>query len=774
MMKKWIGILALVLAVALGGIPAFAGSSDSGGGTPVGNLYAEADGQRIDVLAVNGAAYLFLPASSDPETTQILGGETEALPAVQVLQAALQPTIYITSSDRMNEGRSFVDAAKTNVTTGSMMMVDAEGTVLYEGELTQIKARGNSTFNYAPKKSYQIKLGKKTDLLGTGEKVKTWVLLAAYHDATKVHDKTIKDLAASLGMDYTASAGWVNVYYDGEYRGLYELSEKNSVGSTGVDIADMEEAYEQVNEDYGTDPVTAEARNRFGNRFSYTRGLFEPENITGGYLLEINGSRYDEASGFITRKNKGVNVKSPEWAGPEAMTYISEFYQEFEEAVYAQDVAGNYTGYNAQTGKYYYDYVDRDSLVKFFMLKDLTRNTDSFYSSTFFYKDKDADKLVCGPVWDQELIFGTGWTAPVSSNGYYRQYLEEALVKIPDFQEAVRAYYQSTFREQAETLLGEEGILARNTAAISDSVDMDHILWPFVRSGYPKGKNHLWDKATTYADVTDNMTDWVRNRLTYLDSRLGEGTDGAIDPDSGGNQGGQGHDPAGDNPTGQGEDPGNNGGGNGGGNGGNGGGGGGVKPDDPTPVPTVTPTEEEPLFEDVPGDAYFADPVKWAVKQGITNGITGTRFGPDLSCTRAQMTAFLWRAAGSPEPAAADNPFSDVEAGSYYEKAVLWAVEKGITNGTSETTFSPKAIVTRGQSVTFLYRMLASSAGEGVTEGDGEGEFVDVSQNAYYYDAVRWAAQAGVTTGKTDKLFAPDDSCTRAQIVTFLYRAMAE
>ena len=758
MMKKWIGILALVLAVALGGIPAFAGSSDSGGGTPVGNLYAEADGQRIDVLAVNGAAYLFLPASSDPETTQSLGGETGALPAVQVLQAALQPTIYINSSDRANEGRSFVDAAKTNVTTGSMKMVDAEGTVLYEGELTQIKARGNSTFNYAPKKSYQIKLGKKTDLLGTGEKVKTWVLLAAYHDATKVHDKTIKDLAASMGMDYTASAGWVNVYYDGEYRGLYELSEKNSVGSTGVDIADMEEAYEQVNEDYGTDPVTAEARNRFGNRFSYTRGLFEPENITGGYLLEINGSRYDEASGFITRKGKGVNVKSPEWAGLEAMTYISEFYQEFEDAVYAQDSDGNYTGYNAQTGKYYYDYMDRDSLVKFFMLKELTRNTDSFYSSTFFYKDKDADKLVCGPVWDQELIFGTGWTAPVNSNGYYRQYLEEALVKIPDFQEAVRAYYQGTFREQAESLLGEEGILARNTAAISESVAMDHILWPFVRAGYPKGKNHLWEKGTAYADVTGEMTDWVRKRLAYLDGRLGEGTGGEIDPGSGGNQGGQGNDPAGD-------DPGNN----GGENGGNGGGGGAVKPDDPTPVPTVTPTEEDPSFEDVPGDAYFADPVKWAVKQGITNGITGTRFGPDLSCTRAQMVAFLWRAAGSPEPAAADNPFSDVDVGGYYEKAVLWAVEKGITNGTSGTTFSPKAIVTRGQSVTFLYRMLAPPA-----VGEETRTFADVPQGAYYCESVRWAAAAGVTTGKTDELFAPEDSCTRAQIVTFLYRAMAE
>ena len=199
-------------------------------------------------------------------------------------------------------------------------------------------------------------------------------------------------------------------------------------------------------------------------------------------------------------------------------------------------------------------------------------------------------------------------------------------------------------------------------------------------------------------------------------------------------------------------------------------------PDDPEPTPGPVP---EILFEDVPDGEYYYDPVKWAVNGGITNGIDETHFGPDLSCTRAQMVTFLWRAAGSPEPGSADNPFTDVEAGSYYEKAVLWAVEKEITNGTSETTFSPDMTVTRGQSVTFLYRLqgepsLASPAGGGVTEGDGEGAFSDVSQDAYYYDAVRWATENEVTKGTSETTFEPESPCTRAQIATFLYRAMTE
>lgn len=171
-----------------------------------------------------------------------------------------------------------------------------------------------------------------------------------------------------------------------------------------------------------------------------------------------------------------------------------------------------------------------------------------------------------------------------------------------------------------------------------------------------------------------------------------------------------------------------------------------------------------PAFTDVPADAYYADAVAWAVENGITNGTSATTFGPNISCTRAQMVTFLWRAAGSPEPTTANNPFTDVQAGSYYYDAVLWAVEQGITEGTSATTFSPDATVTRGQTVTFLYRAAGSPEVSG-------GSFSDVAADAYYADAVVWAVAEGVTNGTSSTTFSPNSACTRAQIVTFMYRA---
>ena len=183
---------------------------------------------------------------------------------------------------------------------------------------------------------------------------------------------------------------------------------------------------------------------------------------------------------------------------------------------------------------------------------------------------------------------------------------------------------------------------------------------------------------------------------------------------------------------------------------------------------TFVEIAEEPEtlpFVDVPTGAYYYDAVAWAVENDITTGTSATTFGPDIICTRAQMVTFLWRAAGSPEPESTVNPFTDVSAGAYYYDAVLWAVEQGITNGTSASTFSPDATVTRGQTVTFLWRYDGSTAVSGSS-------FVDVAADAYYADAVTWAASEGVTTGTSATTFSPDNDCTRAQIVTFLYRYM--
>ena len=176
----------------------------------------------------------------------------------------------------------------------------------------------------------------------------------------------------------------------------------------------------------------------------------------------------------------------------------------------------------------------------------------------------------------------------------------------------------------------------------------------------------------------------------------------------------------------------------------------------------VKETKDNP-FTDVSSGAYYYDAVLWAAENGVTDGVTATLFAPDAPCTRAQIVTFLWRAAGSPEPVGT-SAFTDVPASAYYAKAVAWAVENGITTGTSETTFSPDAPCTRGQSMTFLYRARKGAA-------NASTGFTDVPAGAYYAAPVAWAVENGVTNGTGETTFSPDVPCTRAEIVTFLYRA---
>ena len=194
-----------------------------------------------------------------------------------------------------------------------------------------------------------------------------------------------------------------------------------------------------------------------------------------------------------------------------------------------------------------------------------------------------------------------------------------------------------------------------------------------------------------------------------------------------------------------------------------------TKPSETPAKPSETPTNpsEKPTvsFTDVEMDSWYTEAIQWAVANNITTGLDSTTFGTKHLLTRGQMVTFLWRAAGSPEPAEAGHPYADVKAGSYYEKAVLWAVAQGITNGTSSTTFSPNAPCTRGQTVTFLWRAA------GKPQASGSTAFADLNPKAYYYEAVQWAAEQGITNGIGGGRFDPDSACTRSQGVTFLYRA---
>ncbi len=170
-------------------------------------------------------------------------------------------------------------------------------------------------------------------------------------------------------------------------------------------------------------------------------------------------------------------------------------------------------------------------------------------------------------------------------------------------------------------------------------------------------------------------------------------------------------------------------------------------------------------FLDVDDDAYYASGVSWALDNEITNGVSDYGFAPDQACTRAQAVTFLWRTAGCPAPNSTQCPFTDVSPGAYYYPAMLWAVEKGITNGMTETTFVPDAPCTRAQIVTFLYRAAGSPP-----VGNGGGSFFDVPRDSYYYGPVLWALANAITQGTEPGRFSPNDKCTRGQIVTFLRR----
>ena len=178
----------------------------------------------------------------------------------------------------------------------------------------------------------------------------------------------------------------------------------------------------------------------------------------------------------------------------------------------------------------------------------------------------------------------------------------------------------------------------------------------------------------------------------------------------------------------------------------------------------VIPYWEHP-FVDVEPSAYYRDGITWAYHRGITNGTDETHFAPEEFCTRAQVVTFLWRWAGSPEPNAFQHGFADVKAGSYYEKAVVWALEKGVTKGVDAIHFAPDAVCTRGQVVTLIHRYLGSPAAKGVMP------FTDVSAERFYASSVLWAYKNKITTGTTQTLFNPEGACTRGQIVTFLFRA---
>lgn len=329
---------------------------------------------------------------SDGECSLTCAGNTYR---VVLLDGGDVASVYINTESGTMEN---VHADKSYKEAGTILVTDYDGSVQYNGDLDYIKGRGNSTWNSA-KKPYNIKLAKKADLFGMG-KAKKWCLLANSGDGTLMRNLLAYRFAKTIGVDVTSDVIPVNLYANGAYLGAYVLTEKVEIGENRIDINDLESNTEKVNEaELDTYPLAGDQDSQEANTYQYAAIPNNPDEITGGYLLELEKIyRYPpEASGFITARKQAVVMKEPEYASKEQVEYMRGFYQDYEDAVYSQ------SGYNAK-GKYYTDYIDPESIARMYLAEEFGGNFDGCSSSFFLYKDVDG-KITAGPAWDFDLSF---------------------------------------------------------------------------------------------------------------------------------------------------------------------------------------------------------------------------------------------------------------------------------------------------------------------------------------------------------------------------------
>lgn len=432
-----------------------------------------------------------------------------------IMVSANVRAMYLVSEDPVNEGRPFIDGSPDHSTKakGYMLLVNPDGSVVYNGELSQIKGRGNTTWGASSKKPYQIKLDKKTDLLETGDKdnkAKTWVLLANANDASLLHNTVAYQLAQKLGLDYTPECAPIDLYYDGEYRGSYLLSEKVEINGGRVDIHKLEDDIEEANPDVDLDELpTAQAVNKYGQTFQYVVGVKNPADISGGYLTEFDTAYYkSERCWFMTSAGAFV-VKEPGNLSYAQMLYISELMQE------AIDAAGN-GGINPITGKSLDDYADIESLSKLYLLNEFAKNVDFTASSAYYYLPGSADVengaeqvFYGGPVWDFDASFGIRNESPehFKPEGFA---IENWFTSSSQVRELVKMEFSSTLIPLIEELVSPSGGLDSLVNKIGASQAMNEVLWGLT--SFP----NCSDPYPTYRENVEYFRGWLTARLGWI------------------------------------------------------------------------------------------------------------------------------------------------------------------------------------------------------------------------------------------------------------------
>lgn len=591
------------------------------------------------------------------------------------------PAIYLVSDNPVEKGRVWVESSadKSNKATGCAVMQKSNGEVVYDGALTQIKGRGNSTWMFE-KRPYQIKTKTNVDLLQTGSPdnvSKTWVLLANYMDPSLMRNSFALSTGKMLGMSVNIENAHVDLYYDGEYRGNYLLAEKVEVGSGRVNVTDLEKKNETANEGINTAELTVKtATTANGATYTYCDGMESPENISGGYLLEMDYKvrALEEVCYFCTTRYQYVVVKSPEYASKEEMDYIATLYQEYEDAVYNN-------GVNPATNKKYSDYVDARSVACYYLVNEFSKSRDCFASSAYLHKNADEDKMYMGPLWDYDLCFGT---SNYEEDGYenafgmspYKPEFGEKLLAIDEFSRLVKEIYLNEIYPEIDKfdtydyIKASSEINAKMWHKDSEMEEERQALYSFIsqRSESLKEIFTSHSKENPYWDVL--KTAWYYDDITKV-TRNGymSGMDnGFFVPEFC------------------------------------------VKRSEFAQVlynMAQTPSVDvNSCFDDVNEDSWFCDAVMWNKVSGIIDGYEDGEFKPEQHVTREEFVRSLYRYFKTPCVTTDKiTGFDDSnEVSDDARDAMEWAIDKQIING-NENRLNPKAHLRRAELAAILVRI---------------------------------------------------------------------
>lgn len=548
MMKccKWLLLCLLMLCFAMSAAQA------AGGVT----LWVSGDGnQGVDAIEWylnKNVYYLFLPGNVDRAELRIgfsgteqlkIGGETvqkgdsaSVLPdektvitdargkkyTLQVMQGSANlPALYITTESGTLDK---IHAKKTNKEAGSLIFVTPEGEKAYDGALTHIKMRGNSSTTFK-KKNYQIKLEDGANLMGMG-KSRTWILTGNSRDKSLLRNQISLDMAMYAGLSYTPEHISAEVYINNQYMGLYLFSEKVMIDDDRVAITDLEAMNENLNGNVEEAAMVGPKKATKGQFKAYQLAK-EPEDITGGYLIEFESypSRFkEEASAYHTTRAMTLVIKSPEYASVAQMEYISAFMQGFENAIFSK------TGVDPDSGKHYAEFVDMQSLVNKYMIEEISKNYDGNNSSMFFYKPADSQSPLAfaGPVWDYDSAYGSYAQERnkrvLEGDGFWinnasgKSYWWPALYKQADFKAAVKEQYRLTFKPALEILLGLREAPTNGLRSLDDyaksieaSAAMNLVRWPALKNPSTVAKT-----GHTFEMNIDYLRKFLQERYEFL------------------------------------------------------------------------------------------------------------------------------------------------------------------------------------------------------------------------------------------------------------------